>query len=770
MKLFYCDTCGLRIPAEEIPADAPEPADGKYFCSKHRAAPIPEPIPTPAKPPSKSMPVPVPQAGYSSRNKMTPVARANPSARNTVQLTDSRRMPAATPAPGASNKLIWGGAGLVFVVCVGVLAFAGGSKPAETRTAAPGHLEGADPLRNQLPIKTPAPAPVPENTQHPTTDTATLPVTPTPATPATAAVKPAPKAPAPVKTAPVVPATPIESVTPTDAIPNPVPPDDPRNLLKNPTVEDPASRAWDPYGKGKIVQDILNAHTGKYCIRVEPGATNAMRQIVTGLSPLTKYTVTAWLKGTNALLGVKDYGGPELNQATTKNQYEQLSITFAMDAKTKSAKIFVHNNASTPAYADDFLLIAFTTAAEVPKAPEEPPAEKFEVLQENVLTLLQQNKVDAALTSLAEAKADPAFSTLLPDLDAAIACAHGYDETVKAGSDGVQKLSDGRAFTFKKRTGRDTSVGGSTKAAVKEFKDGEFVIETKDGGIVATEKFLFDELTDQCRLDLAAQTLAPGSEKECRLAFAEFLMFRAGRGGTLADIRTRIERARKDAAFAAQNDFIQHALDTLLLNQRIEVALKKVDAALQAGDAAQAHTLWEALTKEFGLTPLHIKKYFEDHRDLELVPGLWASYFSGPTGKEFGKYHLARAETKLNLDWGTRSPDPSIPVDFFTGKYCGFLRAPKAGDYTFLSHTDDLIELTIDGKRILENGANAPAEIKIALTAGDHTIKIFYREFSGGAHLWLRWKLDGGFDVQEIPASALWHDPSQKEQYQKPEK
>ena len=772
MKLYYCDTCGLRIPAEEIPTDVPEPDDGKFFCAKHRPETPEVAAAALARPPSKTMPAPVlsPQSSYSSRSKIAPATRSSARNINSASPSDPRRSPAGSQPTGPNNKLIWGGAGLVFVVLMLILAFSGSGKtrPAETQTTAVGSgTTIVDPQKLQAPVKTPDPAPTPEIVT-PTPVTAAPTPTPTPAPIGTK--KPDPRPAPPSKTPatnPAIPPTPLDPAV--EAAAKPTPPDDPKNILKNPGFERGALN-WEQFGTGKVVYDPVNAHSGKYCARVELDPKASVRQILP-LIPSTRYTLSAWVKGSGAILGASDYGGPEVSVVAINDEYTRLSLSFTVAARAKSAKIFLHPGSAKIAFADEFSLIITPAETAAPKPPDDTPAEKFEAVQENSLVLLQQNKGDAALTALTEAKADPLLETYAADLDAATACMRGYDEIVKAGPDGVQKLSDGRAFTFKKRTGHDSPVGGASKAAVKEFKDGEISIETKDGGIIATEKFQFDELTEQCRLDLAALTLAPGSEKECKLAFAEMILLRSGRGGTAAGIRARIERAKKDPAVARVCDFLVRALELTLLNQRIDAALKKVEAAEQAGgDSTQAHLLWEAVKKEFGMTPLHVKKFLREHGELDLQPGLWTSYFSGPGGKEFEKYHLSRAETRLNLDWGTGSPDPSVPVDNFTGKFCGLLRVPKAGNYTFWGHGDDCIALTIDGKRILENNSNGIVEGKVTLTAGDHSVGIYHHEFGGGACLNLRWKLEGSFDYQDVPPAALWYDPTQKEQYQKGEK
>ncbi len=820
MKLYYCDTCGLRIPANEIPPDQPEPEDGKYYCAQHHPAPV---LAKPSKSPSASvLPVPLPNAGSAqSRTKIPSGTRASIPRMTPAHQPAAHQTPTHPPGKAAGNKnvIIFGSAGAVFVVLVAVIALSGNSKPTHSRetpqTDAPvaGDLHPPTttalanattttlekPPRPELPPGPGFLTPDGQSTEHPISSTGAgkgpgasdvvvadplsekSPLSKTPIT--TPAVPP-----------PVAPAATTEALVP-------APPPNPLNLLKDPGFESGSATLWLPYNDAKVIEDPAKAHSGKFCARLRFNNEPTMRQVVTGLTPGGHYIASAWIKGTHGSLGVKEFSSATVETvkfATRSDEYQLISIPFTMGPNYSSVKVFFRCTWSKEdTFYDDVMLVADTPSPDVTTPakpltdkPDKPSgttgttgtttevkptelsiAQKMEAVRENTYTLLQQNKADAALAALAEAKADPLFSAQSTDLDSATVLARSYDATVNAEADGLKKLSDGRAFVFKKKAGRDIPIGGATKASVSEFKDGEIVIETKDGGMVATQKILLDELTLQCRLDLSALAQPSGAESEMKLAFAEFMLLRAGRGGSVAGIRTRLERAKKDSSVAPILDFMLRELEALAVNQRIDGVTQKIDALIQAGNQSQVWPIYNSLKKEFGATPpLHLKKFMDEHMNLELEPGLWASYFSGPAGKEFEKYHLSRVEPRVVIDWGLKSPDPSVPVDYFTGKLCGMLRVEKAGNYTFMSKTDDHIDFAVDGHRVLVNDSNAYVEGKLTLTAGDHPIRIYFREDGGGACLSLKWKLEGAFDTQEIPASALWHEPQMKEQYQKPGK
>lgn len=136
----------------------------------------------------------------------------------------------------------------------------------------------------------------------------------------------------------------------------------PTNLALNPGFETGSLSSWvSTSGSGTSVV-TGNAHSGTYAVQLVGSGVGA-HQIVTGLTPNTKYTLTGWAKvstaGDNVAIGVRDYGGTETFQTTTSTNYTPLSITFTTGATNTSTRIYIWKNSGTSnTYGDDFQLIA----------------------------------------------------------------------------------------------------------------------------------------------------------------------------------------------------------------------------------------------------------------------------------------------------------------------------------------------------------------------------------------------------------------------------
>lgn len=111
----------------------------------------------------------------------------------------------------------------------------------------------------------------------------------------------------------------------------------------------------------------------------------------------------------------------------------------------------------------------------------------------------------------------------------------------------------------------------------------------------------------------------------------------------------------------------------------------------------------------------------------------------------------------LAYNWGTGSPDPSIPPDNFSARATnsGWF---AAGTYIFTAQADDEIQLMIDGVvRLTTIGAGMSGKsvnVSLALGEGWHSLQVDYREFTGLAYLFLTWNTSaptppsgGGSDV-----------------------
>ncbi len=97
---------------------------------------------------------------------------------------------------------------------------------------------------------------------------------------------------------------------------------------------------------------------------------------------------------------------------------------------------------------------------------------------------------------------------------------------------------------------------------------------------------------------------------------------------------------------------------------------------------------------------------------------------------------LVRDDPAINFDWGSGSPDPSIPADNFSVRWQRWYDINPAGSYTFTVTSDDGSRLWIDGALVIDiwwDHAPLVRAVTLSLTAGYHLIRMEYYEHSAGA-------------------------------------
>jgi serine/threonine protein kinase/formylglycine-generating enzyme required for sulfatase activity len=144
------------------------------------------------------------------------------------------------------------------------------------------------------------------------------------------------------------------------------------------------------------------------------------------------------------------------------------------------------------------------------------------------------------------------------------------------------------------------------------------------------------------------------------------------------------------------------------------------------------------------------------------LPGLLANFYSG---ENFGDLIAARIDANVDWHWGLGSPGPGIPVDFFSARWTGWLRPPKAGWYTLITRSDDGARLWIDGKLLINEWHEAGAKLQLVrgeavvyLSERPHALRIDYFEHFGQAFMSFRWAQRGGFKEQPVPTEVLLYD------------
>jgi hypothetical protein len=99
----------------------------------------------------------------------------------------------------------------------------------------------------------------------------------------------------------------------------------------------------------------------------------------------------------------------------------------------------------------------------------------------------------------------------------------------------------------------------------------------------------------------------------------------------------------------------------------------------------------------------------------------------------------------------------ATPPASFSTQWFGFLTAPRAGRYTFALTADDAAFLSVDGRRLIDNGGRHAAETRAAdvtLSAGPHVVLIEYTQYGGDLALGWQWARNGG-QLSDVPAWAL---------------
>ncbi|MBN1400457.1 MAG: hypothetical protein JXA74_06450 [Anaerolineae bacterium] len=107
-----------------------------------------------------------------------------------------------------------------------------------------------------------------------------------------------------------------------------------------------------------------------------------------------------------------------------------------------------------------------------------------------------------------------------------------------------------------------------------------------------------------------------------------------------------------------------------------------------------------------------------------------------------GSPSLIRNDRELRFDWGGESPDPGVPVDYFSARWSRIWRF-SAGSYRFSVRADDGVRLWVAGDLLLDRWSEGynDADADVYVPAGSHEIVLEYFEAGGLAEVALDWGL-----------------------------
>jgi hypothetical protein len=150
----------------------------------------------------------------------------------------------------------------------------------------------------------------------------------------------------------------------------------------------------------------------------------------------------------------------------------------------------------------------------------------------------------------------------------------------------------------------------------------------------------------------------------------------------------------------------------------------------------------------------------EESAALSTGTGLHADYFSNQSLT--APAALSRTDATVNFNWGTGSPDASLPGDHFSVRWTGQVEALYSETYTFTTSSDDGIRLWVNGQQIINNWTDhgrTQNNGKIALGAGQRAdIRLEFYENAGSAIARLSWASSS--QAKQIIPSAHLYPPS----------
>src|SRR5215831_4955944 len=150
-------------------------------------------------------------------------------------------------------------------------------------------------------------------------------------------------------------ATPRPTPTPTATPPPPPPTPVPGNLVANPGFESGSLSSWTCSPLDSVVAGPV--HSGSHALAAAANnSDNAQCTQTIAVQPGHSYTLTGWVQGTYAFIGVTGTGTNDTSNFTpSSSSFTQLSVPFTTGASTTSVTVYVHGwYAQGTIFADDF--------------------------------------------------------------------------------------------------------------------------------------------------------------------------------------------------------------------------------------------------------------------------------------------------------------------------------------------------------------------------------------------------------------------------------
>jgi hypothetical protein len=122
---------------------------------------------------------------------------------------------------------------------------------------------------------------------------------------------------------------------------------------------------------------------------------------------------------------------------------------------------------------------------------------------------------------------------------------------------------------------------------------------------------------------------------------------------------------------------------------------------------------------------------FQDQGPLHSDPAWQVSYWNNMTLS--GRPVLTGANTEINFDWGTGSPDPAVQSDHFSARWQRYFDVQE-GSYRLTATSDDGVRVYVDNRLVIDQWNDHSAStytVDVALSAGHHLVVMDYYENQG---------------------------------------
>ncbi|OGB66461.1 MAG: hypothetical protein A2Y94_14295, partial [Caldithrix sp. RBG_13_44_9] len=126
-------------------------------------------------------------------------------------------------------------------------------------------------------------------------------------------------------------------------------------------------------------------------------------------------------------------------------------------------------------------------------------------------------------------------------------------------------------------------------------------------------------------------------------------------------------------------------------------------------------------------------------------PGLQAEYYDNKDLQ--GEPKIKKIDPQIDFRWHGDAPEPGMPVDNFSVRWNGVIKAPQSGKYIFTSASDDGTRLYLNDQLLIDDWNDHAVEARtaaITLEKGTiYSLKFEYYEHGGDAVILLGWQLPG---------------------------